>query len=183
MVNQPRTAKVLFSLVVSMTIGAAVLLALEKRPLPPGAFSLASYTRLGSVGETIETYGPVSPNRWQCVEVFYSNTTGGNIGQIASLNGLRDSEDVNLHFLICNGYGGQDGQIQTSQKWMRQWSCVPGGNWYGSSKTIRVCLIADGGTNLPSEFQIKRTNLLLEALCIKFSIPADQVIYPADWQL
>jgi hypothetical protein len=183
MVKQPRTAKVLFSLVVSMTIGAAVLLTLEDRPLPAGAFSLASYTRLDSVEEIIETYSPAFADRWQSIEVFYTNTAGGNIGQIASLNGLRESQDVNLHFLICNGQGGQDGQIQTSERWRRQWSCVPGGTWYGSGKTIRVCLVADGGRNLPSEFQIKRTNLLMEALCRRFNIPADQVYYPDNWQL
>jgi hypothetical protein len=187
MVKQPRTAKVLFSLIVSMTIGAAVLLMLEDKPLPAGAFSLASYTLLGSVEEAIETYEPLEKDgesqRWQHIEVFYSNTIGGNIEQIASLNGLRQSEDLNLHFLICNGRGGQDGQIQTSERWKRQWSCVPGGRWYGNSKTIRVCLIADGSSVLPSEFQIKRTNLLLETLCRKFNISTDEVIYPVNWQL
>jgi len=166
-----------------MTIGAAVLLVLENRPLPAGAFSLASYTRLGSVEEAIETYEPPSSDRWQRIEVFYSNTAGGNIAQIASLSGLKESEDLNLHFLVCNGSGGQDGQIQTSEKWRRQWSCVPGGRWYGSSKTIRVCLVADGEKKLPSEFQIKRTGMLLETLCRKFNVPAEQVYYPNNWQL
>jgi hypothetical protein len=189
MVKQPRTAKVLFSLIVSMTIGAGVLLLLEDKPLPAGAFSLASYTHLGSVEEAINTYGPESSaragesKRWQSIEVFYSKTAGGNLEQVASLNGIRNSEDLNLHFLICNGRGGQDGQIQASERWKRQWSCVPGGRWYGGSRTIRVCLIADGALVPPSEFQIKRTNLLLETLCIKFNIPADEVIYPVGWQL
>ena len=189
MVKQPRTAKVLFLLVVSMTIGAGVLLLLEDKPLPAGAFSLASYTHLGSVDDAINAYKPSSSGRvagskrWRRIEVFYSKTAGGNVEQIASLNGLRNSEDLNLHFLICNGRGGQDGQIQASERWKKQWSCVPGGSWYGNSKTIRVCLVADGASFPPSEFQIKRTNLLLEALCRKFNISADKVVYPAGWQL
>ena len=172
-----------------MTIGAGVLLVLEDKPLPAGAFSLASYTHLGSIEEAVYTYASLPSGRdaeskkWRRIEVFYSRTAGGNLEQMASLNGIRNSEDLNLHFLICNGRGGQDGQIQASERWKRQWACVPGGSWYGGSRTIRVCVVADGAAFPPSDFQIKRTNLLVETLCRKFSIPADEVVYPADWQL
>ena len=111
MVNQPRAAKVLVLLVASMTAGAVVLLALQKGPLPSGAFSLVSYSTLNSIEQVMDE-GPVGSfaDRWDRVEIFYSRTAAGNISQIASLRGLSSPQDINLHFLVCNGRGAGDGR-------------------------------------------------------------------------
>ncbi|MFH1614428.1 MAG: hypothetical protein ABIG61_05010 [Planctomycetota bacterium] len=182
MANQPRVAKVLFSLVVSMAIGAIVLLMLDGRPLPGGAFSLSSYSHLNSVEQAITTRAGLERHRWNRIEVFYSRTAGGNIEQLASLMGLPNEDEVNFHFLICNGRGGGDGQINATQKWINQWSCLPGGIWYGSSQTIRICLTGDGKKVLSTDSQIKRTSALIEALIRKYEIIPRHVYYPANWQ-
>jgi hypothetical protein len=175
--------KVLGSLVASMTVGAAVLLVFERRPVPAGAFSLASYTSLKSVeqvaaGGIIPSYG-----RWESVEVFYSNTAAGNIRQLAALEGLASAEDVNFHFLVCNGRGGADGQIQPSDRWQRQRPCIPDGLWDGSGRSIRICVVGDTGNRPATDCQAKRTAELIEQICRKFSIGPQGVSYPQGWQL
>ena len=182
MSNQPRVAKVLAALLVSMTVGAIVLMALGNNPPSAGPFCLSSYYRLDPVEEAISSRAAQSPGRWNCIEIYYSGTKAGNIEQLASLNGLTDSEDINCHFVVCNGLGGSDGQVQPSEKWQRQWSIIPGRTWYGSSQAIRICIIADGKTTRPTDFQIKRTEALAEGLCRKFSIQPQYVYYPSDWQ-
>ena len=107
-----------------MTIGAIVLLALDSHPLPAGAFSLASYQRLNDIEEMIQARSMLSPDRWNCIEVYYSRTAGGNLAQLASLSGLSSAEDVNFHFVIYNGRGGNDGQIQSTERWLQQYSCT-----------------------------------------------------------
>lgn len=178
MSNQPRVAKVLAALLVSMTIGAIVLMVLGNNPPSAAPFSLASYYQLNPAENAIASQAPQSPKRWNCIEVYYSATKAGNIQQLASLSGLSSPDDINCHFVICNGLGGDDGQIQPAEKWQRQWSAVPDRTWYGSSQTIRVCIIADGKTTLPTDFQIKRTEALAEALCEKFAIEPECIYYP-----
>lgn len=181
MSNQPRVAKVLLSLLVSMTIGALILMALRETPPSAGAFELSSYYRLDPIRDALASEAAQSPMRWNSIEVYYSGTKAGNIEQLASLRGLASSQDLNFHFCVCNGLGGHDGQIQTTQKWQKQWSSIPGHTWYGSSQTIRICVISDGIVQ-PTDFQIKRTETLIDGLCRKFDISPRSVYYPTNWR-
>ncbi len=183
MQNQPRVAKVLAALLVSMTAGAIVLMALGNNPPSAGPFCLSTYLRLDPVKEATRSRSSQSPDRWRSVEVYYSGTKAGNIGQLASLSGLPGAEDINCHFVICNGLGGGDGQIQPTEKWQRQWSIIPGRTWYGTNQTIRICVIADPPLRAyPTDCQIKRVEMLVEGLCRKFDIQAESIFYPNDWR-
>jgi hypothetical protein len=182
MSNQKRAAKVFAALLISMTTGAVVLMALGNNPPSAGPFCLSSYYHLDPVEKAVFSQAAQWPGRWNRIELYYSGTRAGNIEQLASLEGLTSEEDINCHFCICNGLGGSDGQIQPSEKWQRQWSAIPGRTWYGSSQTIRICIIADGKNTRPTDFQIKRAEALVEALCRKFEIQGRSVYYPGNWQ-
>jgi len=185
MSKQPRAAKILISLVASMTVGATILMTLDHQSISAGAFSLASYSSLGSVADVITAKEPTKSDRWNKIEIFYSNTKGGDLKQLASLSGLTNADDLNFHFLVCNSLGavnGQDGQIQSTEKWLNQWSALQGGVWYGSSAAIRICII--GETNkTASDYQISRTEELIDALSRRFNITPANITYPQDWQL
>jgi len=182
MPNQPRVAKVLATLLVSMTVGAIVLMALGNNPPSKGPFSLASYFRLDPVDKTIRSRTAQSVDRWDCIEIYYSGTKAGNIEQLTSISGLPAPEDINCHFVICNGLGGGDGQILPTEKWQRQWSITPGRTWYGSSNTIRICVIADDSSCHPTDCQIKRVEQLVEGLHRKFNVDTESIHYPREWQ-
>ena len=182
MSNQPRVAKVLAALLISMTIGAIVLMALGNNPPSAGPFCLSSYYRLDPIEKAISSQAAQSFYRWNCIEIYYSATKAGNIEQLASLSGLASPEDINCHFVICNGLGAGDGQIQPTEKWQRQWSIIPGQTWYGSSQTIRICVIADDETIRPTNFQIKRVEALVETLSRKFNIQPEYIYYPSNWK-
>ncbi len=179
MSNQPRVAKVLAALLISMTAGAIILMALGDNPPSAGAFSLAS---LIPVEKAVRSRIPQSPGRWARIEIYYSGTRAGNIEQLASLDGLASAKDINCHFVICNGLGGDDGQIQPTEKWQRQWSIIPGRTWYGSGQTIRVCVIADGKKAHPTDSQRQMTNILIDELSRMFGIRPEFVYYPGDWR-
>lgn len=176
MSNQPRVVKVLAALLVSMTIGAFVLMALGNNPPSAGPFCLSAYYRLDSVDHAVRSKACQSPHRWSSIEIFFSGTQGG------SLHHAIGDLGTNCHFLICNGLGGADGEIQTTEQWQQQWSIRPDRTWQGSDKTIRVCLTGDGVTTAATDYQLKRLEMLLEALCRKFDIPAKSVYLPSDCQ-
>ena len=176
MSSQPRVVKVLAALLVSMTVGAFVLMALGNNPPSAGPFCLSAYYRLDSVDQAVRSKACQSPHRWNSIEIFFSGTRGG------SLRNRVGGIDLNSHFLICNGLGGNDGEIQTTENWQKQWSIRPDRTWQGSDKTIRICLFGNGVTTLPTDCQLKRLEMLLEALCRKFSISAESVYLPSDCQ-
>ena len=182
MANQPRVTRVLVVLLVSMTTGAVVLMALGNNPPSAGPFCLSTYYKLDPIQQAICSRATQAPGRWESIEVYYSGTKAGNIEQIASLSGLASSDDINCHFVVCNGLGGSDGQIQTTEKWQKQWSIRPGPTWQGSDRTIRICLVGDAVSVPATNFQLKRLEMLLEALCRKFHIPADNVYLPQNCQ-
>ena len=182
MTDQPRVAKVLAMLLVSMTVGAVALMALGNNAPSAGPFCLANYYRLDPLDTAVKSHAPQLPNRWNTIEVYYSGTRTGNVEYLASLRGLSRPEDINTHFCISNGRGALDGQIEASEKWKRQWSITPSQTWYGSNQTIRVCVIADGTSQLPTDCQIKRAEALVERLCRRFNITADSVYYPSYWR-
>jgi len=179
---QPRVARVLAVLLVSMTTGTMVLMALGNNPPSEGPFCLASYYRLDPVEKAIVSRTCQSPGRWNRIEIYYSGTKAGNVEQLASLNGLPSPEDLNCHFVICNGLGGNDGQIEPTERWQRQWSIAPGRTWYGSGQTVRICVVADAKTVWLTDCQIKRTDALVEGLCRKYNIRPNSVYYPSDWR-
>ena len=179
---QPRQAKIFAALLISMTAGAIALMVLGNNPPSAGAFCLSRYYHLDPVEKAISSQAAQLRGRWSSIEIYYSGTKAGNIEQLASLSGLTSPKDINFHFCLCNGLGADDGQILTTEKWQKQWSIIPGRTWYGSGQTIRICVIADGKTARPTDFQIKRVEALVEGLCRKFDIQPDSIYYPSDWQ-
>ena len=120
MSDQGRLIKVLVSLLISMTVGAVVLMVLHGNPPSAGPFCLSSYYRLNPVKDAVSSRVGQSPERWNCIEIYYSNTSAGNVKQLASLGGLKEADDINCHFVVCNGLGGEDGQIEATERWQRQ---------------------------------------------------------------
>jgi len=180
MSSQPRVVKVLVALLVSMTTGAIVLMVLGSNPPSAGPFCLSTYYRLGSVDRVMESRACQSPDRWTSIQIFFSGTQHGDVRHLASACGLSSPTDLNCHFVICNGVDARDGEIQTTEKWQQQWSIQRTPTWQGSDRAIRICLVGDGVSALPTDYQLKRLEMLLEALCRKFHIRADAVYLPRD---
>lgn len=181
MANQPRVAKVLLALLVSMTTGAVVLMALNGAPPSAGPFCLSSYYRLNPISQAIRSNATQQPERWDIVEIYYSGTKAGSINQLASLSGV-PAENLNCHFVIGNGLGADDGEIQPTERWQKQWAIIPGSSWYGTAQTIRICVINDSTISQPTDFQVKRTQALVEALARRFQIKQHKIYYPANWR-
>ena len=182
MSNQPRVIKVLAALLVSMTSGAVVLMALGNNPPSAGPFCLSAYYRLDSVDHALRSHVDASSSQWHSIEIAFSGTKGGNLQRLAAARGLGDPENLDCHFLVGNGIGANDGEIQTAENWLNQRSIRVGTDRQGDERTIRVCLVGNGVSSLPTDYQLKRLEMLLESLCRKFNISPDAVYLPRDCQ-
>ena len=199
MTTHSRETKVLVVLGVSITLGAIILNALGHNPPSAGAFCLSRYYRLGSVKKTILSRADQSPGRWGRIEIYVIVPESGNIksafggssdvGGDEHINPVREQNEkvspdrdtayngINCHFVICNGRVGHDGQILPTEKWQRQSSVI-----HYSKQTIRICVIVDDKAKTTTDFQIKRTEALVEELCRKFNIQPESIRYPDDWR-
>ena len=173
MASQNRTVAVLFTLLAAMTGGAVVLMALDNFAPSAGAYSLSSYLRLDSVEEVVGDSLQTTPAQWAGVEIFYSQTRGGNVQELALLAGLGGVKAPEFHFVVCNGNGADDGIIQASTQWREQSAS-------GQSGIIRICVINDGQAPATNS-QIQRTNSLVETLIRRYTISPSQIRYPGNW--
>lgn len=172
-----REAKVFTILALSMTAGVIILKALGGRPLPAGAFCLSRHHQTESVEEAVSSEVAQVPDRWGRIEVYYSGSKSGNVEELASLEGLTSPEHVTCHFVVCNGIGGGDGQIQSTEKWQRQKSVSLREKGRHQGLTIRICVIADGRTMWPTDCQIKAVDELVAELCKRFDIKGECIQY------
>ncbi len=187
MIVESREAKVFAALAISMTVGVVILQSLGNNPPSAGAFCLSRYTRAVTVEEAILSRAAQPRGLWSSIEIYYSGTMSGNIQQLAFLSGLGNPEDINCHYVICNGLGAGDGQIQPTERWQKQepvnrdWlSHEPQSD--NGGKTIFICVIADVKDARPTRMQIKVTKELVKGLCKKFDIKPEAIHYPDDWR-
>jgi hypothetical protein len=167
-----RKVLVFAALLTVMTATCALLLALAPAPLTPGAasslFAVGTPESLDSIFQT-----PVPPQKgsWQYVYVHQSKTDAGSVATLGeSADGLGD------HFVIGNGDGCGDGEVQIAQRWHRQ---KPAGRVAGlksiDPSCISICLIGDFDRARPTPTQLLRLNQLVAALQDRCGIPAGNV--------
>lgn len=184
------------ALLVSIIVGAIILNALGHNPPSAGAFCLSWYYDLVPIEKSIYSRTSQYPGRWGNIEIYYSGSDADNrltyrsnkdIKQLNSSSDVASNWDINCHFIICNGHIGRDGQIEPTENWQMQRVVNPESpNQKQPSRnyehTIYICVITNGKTIRPTNYQIKRTEALVEKLCKEFRIKSESIHFPKDWQ-
>lgn len=161
-----RNALVFLVLVGSLGFTSVLLLALSPAPLTPDSFSLVAVERAEALSEIFETRNKVEPGRWTYIYVHHSKTAGGE---------LRTPGLTADHFLIGNGQGCLDGELQISSRWIRQQAALPEGSRIDPS-CISICLVGDFDQHQPTAMQRRRLAELTRALQTRLGIPANRVL-------
>jgi hypothetical protein len=159
-------------LITALSFTSVLLMALSPRPLKPDAVSsLFALGATDSLDAIYRTDVPVKPDRWQYVYIRHSRTAGGNAYTIATpTDGLTD------HFVICNGDGGVDGELQVGQRWTSQQSAAPvPGIQRMDERCISIVLVGDFDHAEPTDAQLRRLRQLLASLRTKLHISPNAV--------
>lgn len=163
MENQGRLIKVIFLLMVTMTAGALVLLALEGKPIKPTGFSLTGQSILKPVSNALGTEAGIEPGRWQNFKICFVD----NNGRLTQENGPTEELLTGYHFIISDGSDNHDGQIYATQLWSKQLSS--GGPFSSDNRlqSIRICLIRPHGyanKSISTPHQANQLETLLKTL-------------------
>ncbi|MCP4379733.1 MAG: N-acetylmuramoyl-L-alanine amidase [bacterium] len=116
---------------------------------------------------------------WKYIVVHHSATARGNAASFDQSHRQRGWDELGYHFVIDNGKGGPDGQIEVGGRWRKQkWGAHTGGtpnNEY-NNHGIGICLVGDFSSNMPSRAQIAALEQLIRKLANKYNIDPDNVI-------
>ena len=168
---------------ISIGIGTAVLKTLGSNPLEAGAFSLYEYHHLGPIEEVLSSSTPRISRHWNSTEITYIDTELIAINEQSSRNDPINHDLLNYHFVVCGGLIGGDGQIQATEEWQRQLSTTPDDTRHGSDQTIHIGVVVDGEITHATDFQVKRTEMLVKVLSRQIGIEPASVYYPDNWWL
>jgi hypothetical protein len=130
-------------------------------PAPEGFWSRLfgshrSYTYLSSSNRTAIDRAPVRKGRWKYIVVHNSGTREGNarVFDIYHKRVRHMQNGLAYHFVIGDGHGSGDGQIEIGPRWTRQ---INGGHVasdYLNDIALGICLVGDFNRDTPTKAQV-----------------------------
>lgn len=168
-----RKIVVLTSFVALLSLTSALLLALAPPPLVADGYNtLAASANAEFLDDVFKTAAKTKSNQWHYVYIHHSATPSGNGAALALPGtGLCD------HFVIGNGSGCRDGEIQMGPRWNHQEpAAAPPGVDRIDSDCISICVVGDFDKTMPTPTQLRTLVQLVSTLQSQFRIGSDKVI-------
>ncbi len=116
---------------------------------------------------------------WRYIVIHHSAADSGNAALFDQAHRRRGWDELGYHFVITNGNGGTDGNVEVGGRWKKQkWGAHCGGtpdNDY-NNHGIGICLVGDFRETLPSKQQLASLNRLVTYLAERYDIPVSNII-------
>ncbi|MEI6235089.1 MAG: peptidoglycan recognition family protein [Planctomycetota bacterium] len=161
----------------------AIFNSAQVRPLPPPCpRPPAQLPSLPQDNVTIVAPGesgwvvPVS-REWRHIVIHHSASTSGSAASFDRAHREKGWDGLGYHFVIGNGSGTGDGQVEVGYRWQKQMQGAHAGNYEYNQHGIGICLVGDfehGGPPSPAQMQSLRK--LVAFLQAKASIPTNEII-------
>ena len=120
---------------------------------------------------------------WRYVVIHHSDSDFGNAEVFDAWHRSRGFDELGYHFVITNGRGAGDGQVQVGSRWTKQkWGAHTGGtpdNEYNNFG-IGICVVGTFGSQSPSAAQLESLRRLTLYLARKYHIAPENVIGHRD---
>ena len=164
----------MITLVLAMSAGALILLALEGKPIQPMPFSLSSQGQFTAVESALKTDTPIRPERWRRIDVSYR----ADPGQLPQY-GLTGELAVRYHFVIANVISNQSSCIYSSHRWTKQLPCTGPENGPRDQQTIKICLLTNNPNQpVSTSSQVRQLQKLVDYLIKDCQIEPNLVWMP-----
>ena len=152
-------------------------------PVPASAAPLPATVARASNRVEGEWMPPVAPRNWQYIVIHHSASPGGN-ATVFDREHREDNhwDELGYHFVIDNGRGAPDGEIEVGPRWLKQ-------KWGAHAKTpdnkyndygIGICFVGNFMDAKPTAKQMASATRLVAWLMQTYDIPADRVIGHRD---
>ncbi len=162
-----------------MTAGFAGLYLLL--PPVPRLVPTAADARLDAVRALVVADTHVQAARWRVIVIHHSGTVGGNAERFDEYHRYERgwAGGLGYHFVVGNGNGSGDGQIQVGPHWVKQEDGVhvrghnPG--------AIGICLVGDFEKTAPTPAQMQALSDLVRVLMALTGLRAADVKVHSDF--
>ncbi|MEQ9408066.1 MAG: peptidoglycan recognition family protein [Fuerstiella sp.] len=119
---------------------------------------------------------------WKYIVIHHSATGSGSVESIHNQHRQRrDASGVSwlgigYHFVIGNGSGMDDGEVEATFRWRQQIHGAHSGSATHNATGIGICLIGDFQKHQPSTQQINALTSLVSQLARRYSLSASSII-------
>jgi len=128
----------------------------------------------------------VPPRDWTSMVLHHTGTQQGDVTSIDQAHLQRTDDEgrpwlgIGYHFLIGNGRGMDDGQIEPTFRWRRQLQGAHAGVTNYNEQGIGICLVGDFESEPPTERQVEAVESLIGTLSERFGISATNMVRHSD---
>lgn len=126
---------------------------------------------------------PNAPARpWRYIVIHHSDTPDGNAAKFDAAHRAKGWDELGYHFVIDNGVGGGDGQVEVGPRWPKQ-------KWGAHAKTpdnryndygIGICLVGNFDETRPTSNQMKSVAKLTAYLMKTYHITPNNIVGHGD---
>jgi hypothetical protein len=120
---------------------------------------------------------------WKYIVIHHSSTPGGSAAAFDAYHRSKGYDGLGYHFVITNGDGGPDGEIQVGRRWrLQKWGAHTGGtpdNEY-NNRGIGICLVGDFNETRPTPGQLASLRLLVGQFMAGFDVERARVVGHRD---
>ena len=119
---------------------------------------------------------PIS-REWKHIVIHHSASASGSAASFDRAHRDKGWDGLGYHFVIGNGSGSGDGQVEVGYRWTKQMQGAHAGNYEYNQHGIGICLVGDfehGGP--PSAAQMQSLRTLVAFLQAKGGIPPSEII-------
>lgn len=164
------------------------------RPVP----AMAVVTSAAADAGMAPREAPLDRSRWNAIVIHHSGSPAGDAGSIARMHGSEGLAGLGYHFVIGNGQGMPDGQVEVGPRWNRQ---LPGAHVASAGRVgadvrmaarsnatpdelnlhaIGICLVGNGDRREFTDRQIEELASLVRRIQRTLDIPSERVFLHSD---
>jgi hypothetical protein len=116
--------------------------------------------------------------KWTAIVIHHSGTENGNAAIFDKWHREGNHwEGVGYNFVIGNGTGSSDGQVEVTFRWRQQKTgahCKTPDNWANES-AVGICLVGDFNQTVPTSGQMRSLLKLTRFLQRRYGIPKSRI--------
>ena len=149
------------------------------RPVIASVTPTPAPTRKVGAPDVPQEWGPATKaNPWKWIVIHHSATPAGSAGSFDREHRAKGWDELGYHFVIGNGTGSKDGQIEVGSRWPKQ-------KWGAHAKTssqeynnfgIGICMVGNFDIDRPTANQTRALAKLVAHLMQTYHIPASKVV-------
>src|ERR1043165_7697894 len=160
---------------IDATLNSARIQPLPMAPRGPSSVAPNNGVVIIASGEVAWSV-PIS-RQWRHIVVHHSASPTGSAASFDRAHREKGWDGLGYHFVIGNGTGSRDGQVEVGYRWTQQMQGAHAGNYEFNQHGIGICLVGDfekGGP--PSAAQMHSLRSLVAFLQARCSIPTNEII-------